>query len=110
MNADRHRCNDQQFITLHLGPLARTVIGSALVAAGGRPHGYQQTGWGALTDTERKIANRLVLGRANAEIAEALFITTSTVEDHIGRIYAKLGIQRRQQLLASIIRLASTSS
>lgn len=86
--------------------LAATAY-QALLAAGGRPHGYQQTGWGALTQTERKIASMLVLGRANTEIAQALFITRSTVEHHIRRIYAKLGIQRRPQLLASIIRLAS---
>jgi len=88
--------------------LAATAY-QALLAAGGRPHGYQQNGWGALTDTERKIANLLVLGRANAEIAQTLFITMSTVENHIGRIYAKLGIQRRPQLLSTIIRLASSS-
>jgi DNA-binding CsgD family transcriptional regulator len=37
-------------------------------------------------------------GLANREIAEALFITTKTVETHLGRAYRKLGITSRREL------------
>ena len=37
-------------------------------------------------------------GRRNREIAEELFVTLKTVEVHLGRAYAKLGISSRSQL------------
>ena len=37
-------------------------------------------------------------GRRNREIADELFVTLKTVEVHLGRAYAKLGINSRSQL------------
>ena len=36
-------------------------------------------------------------GLGNREIAEALFITTKTVETHLGRAYRKLEISSRER-------------
>ncbi len=37
-------------------------------------------------------------GRANKEIAQALFVTVHTVEAHLSSTYAKLGVRSRAQL------------
>ena len=42
-------------------------------------------------------------GQSNREIAEALFITTKTVETHLRHAYAKLGVENRL-LLADPVR------
>jgi DNA-binding NarL/FixJ family response regulator len=37
-------------------------------------------------------------GMSNKAIAQALFVTTKTVEMHLGNTYRKLGIRSRQDL------------
>ncbi|MEU2234653.1 helix-turn-helix transcriptional regulator [Streptomyces vietnamensis] len=51
-----------------------------------------------LSDSERRVAALAVRGDTNKEIAGKLFITVSTVEQHLTRAYRKLGITRRQDL------------
>ena len=41
-------------------------------------------------------------GMTNREIAEALFITTKTVETHLRHAYDKLGISSRRELSAAL--------
>ena len=41
-------------------------------------------------------------GRANKEIARALHVTVHTVEAHLSRAYAKLGVRSRTQLASRI--------
>ena len=53
-----------------------------------------------LTPQELQVARLVVTGRANREVAEALFVSARTVESHLGRIYRKLGIRSRSQLIA----------
>jgi DNA-binding CsgD family transcriptional regulator len=53
---------------------------------------------GALTPTERRVAELAADGLANKEIAATLFVTVHTVEVHLSRVYAKLGIRSRSQL------------
>ncbi|MBD0712375.1 MULTISPECIES: response regulator [unclassified Streptomyces] len=48
-----------------------------------------------LTDRERDILGQLGRGLGNREIARALFISEATVKTHLGRIYAKLGVDTR---------------
>jgi DNA-binding CsgD family transcriptional regulator len=55
---------------------------------------------GQLTETERRVAHLAVLGYTNREIAEKLYVTPSTVEQHLTRIYRKLGIKCRKDLPA----------
>jgi DNA-binding CsgD family transcriptional regulator len=56
------------------------------------------TGRDALTASEQRIAELAARGDSNRDIAQALFITPKTVENHLGRIYRKLGINSREQL------------
>jgi len=53
---------------------------------------------GTLSDSERRVAVLAVHGHTNREIAFKLYITVSTVEQHLTRVYRKLGIAGRQQL------------
>ncbi len=53
-----------------------------------------------LTDREREIAVLVALGMANREIAEKLVLSVRTVETHVGRVLAKLGLRTRGQLTA----------
>ncbi|MEV3990637.1 response regulator transcription factor [Streptomyces sp. NPDC049837] len=54
----------------------------------------------ALTDRERDILGQLARGLGNREIARALFISEATVKTHLGRIYAKLGVDTRAGAVA----------
>lgn len=53
-----------------------------------------------LTDRERDILGQLGRGLGNREIARALFISEATVKTHLGRIYAKLGVDTRAGAVA----------
>ena len=41
----------------------------------------------------------LAAGRSAPFIAETLYVETSTAKSHIARIYSKLGVHTRQELL-----------
>ncbi|MFI0816168.1 AAA family ATPase [Streptomyces sp. NPDC021098] len=55
--------------------------------------------FGGLSESERRVAMLAAQGYANREIADRLFITVSTVEQHLTRVYRKMGIRNREQLL-----------
>lgn len=66
-----------------------------LRATGARPRHVTPSGPDALTPSERRVAKLAVAGHSNREIAQALFITTNTVEVHLTRIYRKLSVVGR---------------
>jgi DNA-binding CsgD family transcriptional regulator len=78
------------------------VARERLVATGARPRRASARGSDALTPRERRIVTMAAEGLANREIAEALFITTKTVETHLGRAYRKLGIGSRRELAGAL--------
>ena len=55
-----------------------------------------------LTESESRVARLAADGHSNKEIAQALFVTVHTVEVHLSRAYAKLGIRSRTQLAAKL--------
>jgi DNA-binding CsgD family transcriptional regulator len=59
------------------------------------PRGRPDSGWAALTATERQIAQLAAAGRSNPDIAAQLFISRRTVESHVSRILAKLQVTSR---------------
>ncbi|WP_460698234.1 helix-turn-helix transcriptional regulator [Nocardia thraciensis] len=52
----------------------------------------------ALSPAERRVADLAALGKRNREIADTLDITTSTVEQHLTKVYRKLSVARRGEL------------
>jgi DNA-binding CsgD family transcriptional regulator len=62
------------------------------------------TGWESLTPTERAVADRVAAGDPNRLVAETLGISPRTVETHLSRVYAKLGVTSRVQLAVEAAR------
>jgi DNA-binding CsgD family transcriptional regulator len=56
----------------------------------------------ALTPREREVAAMAAAGVASRDIATRLFLSVRTVNNHLQRVYAKLGITGRQELLGSL--------
>ncbi|MFE1921477.1 AAA family ATPase [Streptomyces asoensis] len=75
-----------------------TYAEHALRSAGGRRTTPAHTGSGALTGSERRIAELAAEGRTNTEIAKLLHVARRTVETHLTSAYRKLGIRRRGEL------------
>jgi DNA-binding CsgD family transcriptional regulator len=73
-----------------------------LRALGLRPRRSAVTGPDSLTPTERRVAELAASGLTNRQTAEALFVTVKTVETHLARVYQKLGITTRTELLQAI--------
>ena len=66
----------------------------------GAPGGRQTTG---LTPTERRVAELAAGGMSTKDVAAALFVTRKTVETNLSRIYAKLGVHSRVELVHAMI-------
>jgi DNA-binding CsgD family transcriptional regulator len=57
---------------------------------------------GDLTASEQRAAELAAGGMSNKQIARELFVTVHTVEVHLSRAYAKLGVSSRGQLAARL--------
>ncbi|WFB09525.1 LuxR C-terminal-related transcriptional regulator [Streptomyces sp. LX-29] len=79
----------------------RTATADGASAAAG-PAGEPVAGFSSLSDAERRVAALAASGYTNREIAAKLFITISTVEQHLTRVYRKINITHRQDLPASL--------
>jgi len=73
-----------------------------LARIGGRPPAPFE-----LTASERSVAELVAEGRTNREVADSLFMSPSTVQAHLKRIYRKLGVRSRTELAAGIDRVPS---
>jgi DNA-binding CsgD family transcriptional regulator/tetratricopeptide (TPR) repeat protein len=63
----------------------------------GRVGGRRPTG-NELTSMQRRVAELAAEGRSHREIAGVLFVSENTVESHLKRVFAKLGIRSRTEL------------
>jgi DNA-binding CsgD family transcriptional regulator len=59
---------------------------------------------GELTPSEQRVVELAASGLANKQIATTLFVTVHTVEVHLARAYAKLGVRSRAQLASRLAR------
>jgi DNA-binding CsgD family transcriptional regulator len=55
-----------------------------------------------LSDAERRVAALAAVGYTNREISDKLFVTMSTVEQHLTRTYRKLNVTSRADLPSSL--------
>lgn len=63
-----------------------------------------------LTEREQEVMSHLLQRRAYKEIAEALDISPLTVKSHAIRVYAKLGVGNRRQMILLLERAGQTSA
>ncbi|MGC9382177.1 helix-turn-helix transcriptional regulator [Streptomyces sp. MH13] len=71
-------------------------------AAPKAPEQPQPAATAGLTDAERRVASLAAQGYTNREIGAKLFITVSTVEQHLTRVYRKINISHRRDLPVSL--------
>ncbi len=79
-----------------------TLANEELAATGAHARTILLSGLDALTASERRVAHMAAEDLSNKEIAQALFVTVKTVEQHLGRVYRKLDISSRRQLGAAL--------
>jgi DNA-binding CsgD family transcriptional regulator len=78
------------------------ALGERVTRTGRR--GATDAGVASLSEREREIADLVATGRTNREIAAELFLSEKTVENHLGRIFRKLGVRKRAAVAGAIER------
>jgi DNA-binding CsgD family transcriptional regulator len=103
----RARTRDGQLLTIHAGeydgePASGRVVLSIqearlphIVSLAALAHG--------LTRRETEVLAHLLAGRSQSLIAQGLFISAYTVQDHMKHIYAKTGVSSRRALVAKLL-------
>ncbi|MEU6058285.1 AAA family ATPase [Streptomyces sp. NPDC047097] len=103
-NEARELLMEGRMLARHCG--AGGLVGLAaveLTAAGGSPRRDRVVGPEALTPSEQRVAELASAGRNNRDIAQALFVTTKTVEAHLTNAYRKLQVSSRRELAAALV-------
>jgi DNA-binding CsgD family transcriptional regulator len=78
---------------------------AALLRSLGAAPGPPGPGHDVLTRREAEVLDLLGHGLTNNSIGDRLFISPKTVEHHVGRILAKLGLRSRGEAAAHVVRL-----
>jgi DNA-binding NarL/FixJ family response regulator len=68
---------------------------------GMRP-GRRHVAEGGLSAREQEVAQLVVSGQTNSEIAAALYLSPRTVERHVGNILTKLGYRSRVEIAREV--------
>jgi DNA-binding CsgD family transcriptional regulator len=97
----KHRGNARELLERALGIFEE--LGAHLWAERARAElgriGGRTRSNGGLTTSERQLADLVAKGLSNKEIAAALFVTPKTVGTKLSRIYAKVGVHSRTELV-----------
>jgi DNA-binding CsgD family transcriptional regulator len=62
-----------------------------------------------LSDAEQRVAELAVQGHTNQQIASKLYVTVSTVEQHLTRVYRKLEVNSRKDLAQKMLSYSSSA-
>jgi len=76
-------------------------------ALGALPAVVHHPGSADLSTRQVEILSRLIAGDAAADIARSLYLSPSTVRNHLTAIYRKFAVHSRAELLAALLRAAS---
>ncbi|WP_328348227.1 helix-turn-helix transcriptional regulator [Micromonospora sp. NBC_00421] len=86
--------------------LAQRLVGREPGGLPGYPPAETPESEDGLSEAERRVAALAVQGHTNREISSKLFITVSTVEQHLTRVYRKLDVKRRSDLPTRLVAYA----
>lgn len=92
------------WVMLHASPLAGHNPGTGVIIEEARPPTLSEVIANAygLTPREREVAALAARGRATKQIATDLAISPFTVKDHLKAVFAKVGVQSRAELVATL--------
>lgn len=103
--ASRDALGDKAFHDEWIDGAALSIEETIAYARRGRGQRRRPTsGWESLTPTERDVIKSVRDGLSNRDVAARLFISPRTVQTHLTRIYAKLGVSSRTQLVKEAAR------
>jgi DNA-binding CsgD family transcriptional regulator len=94
----RMRTRTGAWLTAHAERLGPTLVSVILEPTRSRELAELRADAYRLTPRERQVAALAVQGRTNTEIAETLFLSVFTVQDHLKQIYTKTGATGRTDL------------
>lgn len=81
----------------------RVIRGVRLDAV--RPKLHPTVGESELTHREHEVLTLLATRRTLSEVAAELFVSLATVKTHAGRVYAKLGVNGREQAVRRAVEM-----
>jgi DNA-binding CsgD family transcriptional regulator len=70
-------------------------------------HTSTRVGWDALTPTEARVAELVAEGLTNPQVAKELLMGAETVKTHLSRVFAKVGVANRKELIIAAGRRAA---
>jgi DNA-binding CsgD family transcriptional regulator len=97
---DTQNLADLSAICLHLSVWTATVRFTQIGTPQKIPH--QPFGTPCLTPRELQVAELVALGRTNAEIGKALWITENSVKQALKRMFRKLEVSSRAEMVAKL--------
>src|SRR5262249_23881701 len=83
---------------------------ATLITAGQQGNDKQPTYLGTLTQRERQVVNLVAKGLKNKEVGERLFISETTVRHHLTKIFEKLEVKNRFELIDRLHRTRAFGS
>jgi DNA-binding CsgD family transcriptional regulator len=93
-----------------LGAMREAAAAAELLRDLGVGTGPGKRTTGTLSTREEEVLEQLAAGLSNAEIGARLFISPKTVEHHVGRVLAKLGLKSRSAAAAYVVKRRSAES